>query len=61
MYTYSGVQKISREEVVARHQNGTLVGCLKLYADNTECYIEDYDWESIMNHMELGGEIGYEY
>ena len=60
MYTYAGIQKLSMVEIVTRHQAGTLVGCLKLYSDNTESYIEDYDWEDIVKHMELGGEIGYE-
>jgi len=60
MYTYIGIQKLSMAEIMARLRAGTLVGCLKLYSDNTESYIEDYDWEDIVKHMELGGEIGYE-
>jgi len=52
MYTYEGVCKMSFEEVVVRHRDGTLMGCLKLYPDNTECYIEDYDWKNIVNHIE---------
>lgn len=60
MYTCSGVQKLSVNEVWVRHNAGKLVGCLKLYSDNTESYIEEYEWEDIMKHLELGGEIGYE-
>ncbi len=60
MYTYEGIRKMSYEEVKTRHQACSLIGCLKLYPDNTECYIEDYVWQDIVNHIEQGGEIGYE-
>lgn len=60
MYTYKGIVKLSIGEIVARHREGTLIGCLKLYSDNTECYIEDYVWEAIIRHIELGGELGCE-
>lgn len=60
IYTYEGIRKMSFEEVVTRHREDTLVGCLKLYSDNTECYIEDYAWKDIVNHIDSGGEIGYE-
>mgnify|MGYP003475758146 CR=1 FL=1 len=60
MYTYSGIRKLSMNEISVRHNTGELVGCLKLYPDNTESYIEEYEWEDIVRHLELGGEIGYE-
>lgn len=60
MYTYSGIHKLSMDEIVVRHNAGELVGCLMLYPDNTESYIEEYKWEDIVKHLELGGEIGYE-
>lgn len=60
MYTYTGIQKLSMQEIIARHKAGTLIGCLKLYPDNTESYIEDYEWEDIVKHLDLGGAIGYE-
>jgi len=60
MYTYSGSQKLSMDEIIVRHKTGELVGCLRLYPDNTESYIDEYKWEDIEKHLELGGEIGYE-
>ena len=60
MYTYSGVYKLSENEIFVRHNTGGLIGCLKLYSDNTESYIEEYEWKDIVKHLELGGEIGYE-
>lgn len=60
MYTYSGIHKLSMNEIFVRHNIGELVGCLKLYSDDTESYIEEYEWEDIVRYLELGGEIGYE-
>ncbi len=60
MYTYPGVHKISMDEIRLRHNTRKLVGCLKLYGDNTESYIEEYEWDDIVRHLERGGEIGYE-
>ena len=60
MYTYAGIRKLSMAEIVERHKEETLVGCLKLYTDGTESYIEEYDWKDIIMHIDLGGEIGYE-
>jgi len=60
MCTYKGIQKLHVQEIIAHHKEGTLIGCLKLYSDNTESYIEDYEWEDIVKHLDLGGEIGYE-
>ncbi len=60
MYIYPGVCKISMDEIRLRHNAGELVGCLRLYGDNTESYIEEYEWDDIVRHLEQGGEIGYE-
>lgn len=60
MYTYSGIRKLSMDEIFERHSAGELVGCLKLYPDNSESYIEEYEWDEIIKHLKAGGEIGYE-
>ena len=54
------VHKLTYEEILAVHENGSLVGFLKLFPDNTECYIEEDDWENIQDHLRNGGEIGIE-
>lgn len=60
-YNWSGIQKVSFEEVANIHNVGTLCGYLKLFADNTECYLEeDYKWEDVVRHYECGGEFGFE-
>lgn len=60
-YEWSGIQKVSFEEVVRLHNANELCGYLKLYDDNTECYLdENYEWEEIVKHHENGGEFGFE-
>ena len=60
-YEWEGMEKITFEEAKALHERGELVGCYRLYPDNTESYIEeDYDFDDIVRHCEAGGEIGYE-
>ncbi len=61
-YTYNGIQRITFNEMQAIHLNESLVGYLKVYPDDTECYIDsDYSWDEIVKHIECGGEIGYEF
>lgn len=60
-YKWFGIQKVSFEEVVHLHNEGKLCGLLKLFDDNTECYLEDdYEWEDVVKHYECGGEFGFE-
>ena len=60
-YTWDGMEKLTWEEVKQRHYKGELVGCFKLYPDETEGMIEaGYDWQDIVNHYDNGGEFGYE-
>ena len=35
-YTWLGMQKLTWEEVLQRHENGELAGCFRLYDDNSE-------------------------
>lgn len=60
MYIYDNIYQLSYKEIITRHQKDTLIGCLKLYPDNTECYIEEYAWEEIIEHIEKGGGVGYD-
>ena len=60
MYTYEGIRKLTREDVIRRYKEGKLIGCLKLFSDDTECYIEEIEWNDIIEHMDSGGEIGFE-
>ena len=60
-YTWSGMKKISFEEVMQRHKQDELVGCFKLYDDESESQIEpDYKLEDIIRHYNNGGEFGIE-
>ena len=60
-YTWEGMRKISWEQVIKYHRNGELVGCFRLYDDDTEGMIEpDYSWEEICKHHACGGEFGEE-
>ena len=60
-YTWSGMKKISFEEVMQRHKQDELVGCFKLYDDESESQIEEgYNLQEIINHYEFGGEFGIE-
>jgi len=61
MYTWSGMKKLTWNEVEKRHQNNDLIGVYKLYPNNTESLImNDYTWEEILNHVKHGGELGEE-
>ena len=61
MYTWGGMEKISFEEVLKRHHDGSLVGAFMLYPDGSEALIEnDYDINDILNHHYMGGEFGDE-
>lgn len=60
-YTWEGMEKLTWEEVKQLHYKGELVGCFKLYPDETEGMIESgYDWQDIVNHYDNGGEFGFE-
>lgn len=60
-YTWEGMEKLSWEEVQKLHHDEELVGCFKLYDDDTEGMIEEnYTWEDIEHHYNCGGEFGYE-
>ena len=44
-YTWLGMQKLTWEEVLQRHEKGELAGCFRLYGDNSEAMIDrGYDF-----------------
>ena len=59
-YTWLGMQKLTWEEVLQRHENGELAGCFRLYDDNSEAMIDrGYDFAGdILAHHKKGGEFG---
>ena len=60
-YEWDGMKKLSFAEVERLHKIGELCGCMYLFDDNTESYIEEtYTWEEIKRHYECGGEFGRE-
>lgn len=60
-YTWAGMKKISFDEVMQRHEKDELVGCFRLYDDDTEGQIDPgYDIQDIIEHYERGGEFGIE-
>lgn len=60
-YTWTGMKKISWDEVKDLDKKGELVGCFYLYDDESEGMIEaDYNFDDIKKHYECGGEFGIE-
>lgn len=61
-YTWLGMQKLTWEEVLQRHEKGELAGCFRLYDDNSEAMIDrGYDFAGdILAHHKKGGEFGEE-
>ena len=61
-YIWKGMKKLAWDEVKQLHKSGKLVGCFRLYNDDTEGMIEsDYDFiDDILSHHEKGGEFGME-
>ena len=61
-YTWLGMQKLTWEEVLQRHEKGELAGCFRLYGDNSEAMIDrGYDFAGdILAHHKKGGEFGEE-
>lgn len=60
-YKWSGMKKLTWEDVKKLHRNGELVGCYKLYPDGTESEIsEDYNWKEIESLHNVGVEFGQE-
>lgn len=61
-YTWKGMRKLTWEEVLHMHKKGELVGCFRLYDDNSEAMIgRGYDFTGdILAHHENGGEFGEE-
>ena len=59
-YTWLGMQKLTWEEVLQRHEKGELAGCFRLYDDNSEAMIDrGYDFAGdILAHHKKGGEFG---
>lgn len=60
-YSSKKVKKLNWDEVKVLIKTGSIVGCFKLYGDNTEALIEDdYDLDDLVKHHESGGEFGME-
>ena len=60
-YTWTGMRKLSWEEVKEIHADGGLAGYFFLYPDGSENQIESgYDWKDIEAHHLTGGEFGDE-
>lgn len=59
-YTWLGMQKLTWEEVLQRHEKGELAGCFRLYDDNSEAMIDrGYDFAGdILAHHKKGCEFG---
>lgn len=60
-YTCEGMNVLTTAQVGARFANDGLVGCYKLYPDNTESAIEvPITLEEVMNDLDKGIKFGEE-
>ena len=45
-YTWLGMQKLTWEEVLQRHEKGELAGCFRLYDDNSAMTLQATSWHT---------------
>ena len=58
-YKWLGMRVIPWDEVQVLHKKGELVGCYRLYPDNSEGQIDrGYSWDEMVKHHDNGGEFG---